>query len=189
MFKNAVELSHFYLKNTIQQGATVVDATCGNGKDTVFLASLIGENGQLFAFDIQACAIRNTKDLLCQYGFCVDSKKMNFIIDGHENMNLYLPHKPIDAFVFNLGYLPKGDHTLHTKADTTIQALQIALDYLGQNGIILISIYHGGDSGFEEKNAVLRFLEQLDCRRYNVIIHHYSNKPNHPPILAVITHN
>jgi len=44
----------------VKEGDTVVDATCGNGNDTAFLASLVGENGRVFGFDIQDKAIANT---------------------------------------------------------------------------------------------------------------------------------
>ena len=93
MLKNTVELSHFYLKNLVHPEATVVDATCGNGKDTVFLASLIGKNGQLLAFDIQSCAIENTKATLEKSGYSVDNQRIHLILDGHENMDSYLPQK------------------------------------------------------------------------------------------------
>ena len=81
-------------------------------------------------------------------------------------------------------------HTIEgLKPDTTIIAIQTALKHLNKEGIIAVSIYHGGDSGYEERDSVLSYLETLDKHNYNVIIHHYSNKPNDPPILAVICHN
>ncbi len=186
MLKNAVELSHFYLENYVKEGAFVVDATCGNGGDTVFLANLVGNSGKVLGFDIQKEAIDNTSVRLKNEGF---SHRVQLILDGHENMEMYLLDASADAFVFNLGYLPKGDHSLHTKPDTTILAIQTALKHLKQEGIITISIYHGGDSGYKERDSVLSFLKTLDKHAYNVIIHEYTNKPNDPPILAVICHN
>ena len=186
MLKNAVELSHFYLKQFVKDGSFVVDATCGNGGDTVFLAELVGENGLVFGFDIQEAAINNTRIRLENAEL---SERVRLFLDGHEHMGEYLSDRMADAFVFNLGYLPKGDHSLHTKADTTILAIQTALKHLKKEGIIAISIYHGGDSGYEERDGVLSYLETLDKHTYNVIIHQYSNKPNDPPILALICHN
>ena len=186
MIKNAVELSHHYLKFFIKNGAFVVDATCGNGGDTVFLASLVGENGLVFGFDIQKEAIQNTKKRVENEGY---SSFVQLFLDGHENMEAYLGERKADAFVFNLGYLPKGDHTIHTKGETTIKALEIALSHLSQNGIIALSIYHGGDSGFEERDAVLAYLEALDSKKYNVVLHNYMNKPNFPPLFVLICHN
>lgn len=186
MLKNAVELSHFYLKQFVKDGAFVVDATCGNGGDTIFLAELVGKTGIVFGFDIQETAIVNTKARLEHAGLF---DRAQLFLDGHENMEQYLANELADAFVFNLGYLPKGDHSLHTKPDTTISAIQTALKHLQKEGIIAVSIYHGGDSGYEERDGVLSFLKTLDKHTYNVIIHEYSNKPNDPPILAVICHN
>lgn len=186
MLKNAVELSHFYLKQFVKDGSIVVDATCGNGGDTVFLAELVGKNGLVFGFDIQEAAINNTKTRLENEAL---SDRVRLFLDGHEHMEEYISDCLVDAFVFNLGYLPKGDHSLHTKADTTILAIQTALKHLKKEGIIAVSIYHGGDSGYEERDGVLSYLKALDKHAYNVIIHQYSNKPNDPPILALICHN
>ncbi|MBO5409414.1 MAG: class I SAM-dependent methyltransferase [Clostridia bacterium] len=186
MLKNAVKLSHFYLENFIKDGAFAVDATCGNGGDTLFLAELVGENGIVFGFDIQKEAIQNTRLRLENAKL---SDRVQLFLDGHENMEHYLDSQLVDAVVFNLGYLPKGDHSLHTKPKTTISAIDTALKHLKKEGIVAVSIYHGGDSGFEERDAVLSFLKTLDKHIYNVIIHQYTNKPNNPPILAIICHN
>ncbi len=186
MIKNAVELSHLYLKNYVKPGSLAVDATCGNGGDTVMLATLVGNNGKVFGFDIQKEAILNTKNKIEAEGF---SSRVSLFLDGHENMEQYLEHQTVDAFVFNLGYLPKGDHSIHTKGETTVKALAIALKHLSPTGVIALSIYHGGDSGFEERDAVLAYLESLDSHQYNVILHSYINKPNYPPLFALICHN
>lgn len=45
----------------IQDGDAVVDATCGNGHDTKFLAGLAGAEGKVYSFDIQAEAIENAR--------------------------------------------------------------------------------------------------------------------------------
>ena len=186
MMKNAVELSHFYLNEYVKNGSFVVDATCGNGGDTAFLASLVGDDGKVFGFDIQKDAIISTQKRMDLEGL---SSHVSLFQDGHENMEQYLGNQTVDAFVFNLGYLPKGDHSIHTKGETTIKALKIALKHLSQTGVIALSIYHGGDSGFEERDAVLAYLESLDSRKYNVILHSYVNKPNFPPLFALICHN
>lgn len=186
MLNNAVELSHFYLKNCIKPGSFVVDATCGNGGDTVYLASLVGKNGEVMAFDIQPEAIANTKKHLEQANL---AENVSLILDGHQNMEQYLCGRKADAFVFNLGYLPGGDHSLHTKPETTLSALKIAVSSITAEGIVCVSIYHGKDSGFAERDAVLDYLQTLDSHQYNVIIHQYSNKPNFPPIFALICKN
>ena len=49
-----------------------------------------------------------------------------------------------------------------------------------------LCIYSGGDSGFEERDALLSFLKDLDYKKYIVILSQYWNRPNHPPIPAII---
>ena len=182
MLKNSVELSKLYLKNYIKKGDRVADMTCGNGKDTLFLSQLVGENGYIYAFDVQKSAIENTKILL--NGF----ESLKLICDGHENSDNYIKEE-IDGFVFNLGYLPGGDHTIKTTPENTVKAIEKAIILLKNTGIIVISIYHGGDSGFYERDEILSYLKWLDPKKFNVILHDYINKPNNPPLLAVITHN
>lgn len=186
MFNNTVELSHFYLQNTIKPGDFVVDATCGKGGDTAFLASLVGESGTVLAFDIQKEAIKQTSLRLENEKL---SHRVELILDGHEHLEKYLGTTKPNAVVFNLGYLPGGDHSIHTKPTTTIQALKTAISSICAEGIVCVSIYHGKDSGFEERDAILQYLKSLDFYEYNVILHSYSNKPNYPPMLAVICHN
>jgi len=54
MIENALRYSHTLLKSTIINGDKVIDATVGNGGDTVLLAKLVGKTGHLFGFDVQA---------------------------------------------------------------------------------------------------------------------------------------
>ena len=182
MLKNSVELSKLYLKNYIKSGDIVADMTCGNGHDTLFLSEIVGENGFIYAFDIQKSAIESTKVLLS--GF----ENLKLINDGHQNLDEYITGE-IDAFVFNLGYLPKGDHNIKTDPENTIAAIEKSMLKLKKTGIIVISIYHGGDSGFHERDELLKYFKRLNPKKYNVILHDYINKPNNPPLLAVITHN
>ena len=73
-----------------------------------------------------------------------------------------------------------------TKAETTIAALEQGLLLLKQGGVMSVCIYSGGDSGFEEKDAVLGWMKGLDPKNYLVLVTEYYNRPNHPPIPALI---
>ena len=88
--------------------------------------------------------------------------------------------------MFNLGYLPGGDHSIGTRAQTTIVAVQKSLDMLVKNGLVIIVIYHGGDTGFEERDQLLGWLNKLDSKKYKVMKTEFINLVNHPPILACI---
>jgi len=166
----------------VKEGDTVVDATCGNGNDTAFLASIVGENGRVFGFDIQERAIFNTTKKLKDLNL---SGRVTLIKDGHQNMDKYVD-SPVKAVMFNLGYLPSGDHDLGTRPETTIDALSKSMELLITGGIITVVIYYGGDSGFEEKEKVLEFLKSIDQKRFIVQRTDFINQANCPPILVCI---
>lgn len=185
ILSNSLAISHEIIQKAVQQGDTVVDATMGNGNDTLLLARLVGEKGKVYSFDIQQCALANTRKKLDDAGV---AGYVELIRDGHQNMDLYVP-KGIKAVMFNLGYLPKGDHSIGTKAETTIEALKKSMELLMVGGIIMLVIYYGGDSGFDEKEAVLKYLETIDCRKYTVLVSNFVNQINCPPIAVCIEKN
>lgn len=182
MLKNSLFISHELVSRVVQPGDTVVDATMGNGNDTLFLADLVGEKGRVFAFDIQQQALDNTKKRLSEAGVL---DRAELILEGHQNMGKFVS-PGIKAVMFNLGYLPKGSHSIGTKAETTIEAIEKSLELLCKEGIVMLVIYYGGDSGFDEKNAVMDYLKTLDCKKYTVLVHDFVNQINCPPIAVCI---
>jgi len=180
--KNALEQAHIFAQNSIKAGDVVVDATAGNGKDTLFLAKLVGDNGKVYAFDIQEIAIHKTRELIYANNMI---HRVFLINDGHENIKKHIGVK-IKAAVFNLGYLPGGDHSIGTRKDTTIMAVQNTLDLLQKNGVVIIVIYHGGDTGFEERDALLQYVAKLDGVKFTVMKTEFINQVNYPPILLCI---
>lgn len=182
IIKNSLGQSHEYIKLFVKEGDTAVDATCGNGNDTVFLAGLVGEKGKVYSFDIQDRAIQNTTKKINGLGF---KARVEIVKDGHQNMDKYIDAS-VKAVMFNLGYLPGGDHNLGTKAETTIQAVKKAMDLISEGGVVTIVIYYGGDSGFEEKESVLKFLKNIDQKKYIVMRNEFINQVNCPPILVCI---
>lgn len=182
MLKNALTLSHEVLAKFVHENDVVVDATCGKGNDTMFLSRLVGERGRVYSFDIQDIAINITKSKIAQNG---DFGNIEFICDGHQNMDKYIKDV-ISAVVFNLGYFPTGDHTIATRADTTIVAINKALTLLKVNGIIVVVVYSGGDTGFQEKKEVLEFASKLNPRGYGVTVVDFPNQVNNPPVLLCI---
>lgn len=182
LLTNSLAISHEFVRKAVKQGDIAVDATMGNGNDTLLLARLVGDKGRVYSFDIQDIALKNTINKLKEAGApdCVE-----LIKDGHENIDIYVP-KGIRAVMFNLGYLPKGDHRISTKAGTTIKALEKSMKLLIDGGIIAMVIYYGGDSGFEEKEAVMEYIKTIDCRRYSVLVCDFVNQINCPPIAVCI---
>lgn len=171
------------MREHVSEGAVCIDATMGNGNDTEYLCRLAGKTGHVLAFDIQPEALKNTEARLRE---SLDFCNYELILDSHSNMKEYTDEASVDCIAFNLGYLPGGDHRVATKPDTTIAALEQGLRLLKKNGMMSVCIYSGGDSGFEEKNAVLAWLAGLDSRRFLVLVTEYYNRPNHPPIPALV---
>jgi len=156
---------HYDLKQHLHPGNKVIDATAGNGHDTLFLAQNIGETGRVFSFDVQIQALRNTRQRIDQYiEEHSNISPVEYIHSGHEQMQAQLPvavHGHIQAIVFNLGYLPQAAHTIITKPKTTLSALQQACELLRQGGIISILAYTGHQGGREEAEAIKQWLLTL----------------------------
>lgn len=172
------ELSKYILKEYIKSGDKVVDATLGNGNDAEFLAQIVGEQGRVYAFDIDSDAVEACKERL-------QSKypQIDFILDSHENLNMHVKGT-ISAAIFNLGYLPGGSHETYTKADVTIKALNKALVLLKPEGVLAIASYVGHDD-FQEFNAVREFMKNLNPKAYKVIFINPENQNERAPKLFI----
>ncbi len=177
------EWCRHFIGEHVKEGDICIDATAGNGNDTLLLCELVGNSGKVIAFDIQEQAIANTKKRLQEYEV---SERAQVVRDSHENMRQYANENSVSCITFNFGYLPGGDHTLATRKESSIAAIQEGLCLLKKGGMMSLCIYSGGDSGFEEKEAILDYLRQLDGRKYLVIVSEYFNRPNNPPIPALI---
>jgi len=182
VIKNSLGQSHDIIRKVVLQGDIVVDATAGNGYDTVFLAELVGSAGRVYSFDIQEKAINNTKSKLIEKGLL---DRVVLINDGHQNIDKYVRDN-VKAVMFNLGYLPGGDHSIATKGETTAQAISKALDLIVVHGIVSIVIYYGGDSGFDEKEYLDEFIRGIDSKKYTVMKTEFVNQVNCPPIHVCI---
>ncbi|MFW6295493.1 MAG: tRNA (mnm(5)s(2)U34)-methyltransferase [Halanaerobium sp.] len=183
-FLNAVEFSHFLIEKYADKNGVLIDATAGNGKDTKFLAEFAGDSCRILAFDIQAEAAAGTKALLKSSGL---EDKVEVYNDSHTELDKYISENEISAVIYNLGYLPGGNKEITTEAETTIKALEKNLAFLKKYGIIILVIYTGHPGGIEEKEAVFKFAEGLDHKKYNVMHYEFINQVKNPPeVLAII---
>src|SRR5699024_462449 len=186
MTKGILQFAHQLLKNTIQEGDTIIDATCGNGHDTVFLSKLAGKSGHVFGFDIQTEAITHTAKRLQEQS---PHKNTILIQDSHSN---FLHHIPVDKLtrlggaIFNLGYLPGGDKQLITKSDSTITAIEGIMTHLQPKGIIVLVIYHGHKGGKEEMQAIMKYARLLDQKQFAALYYGYINQKHNPPFILAI---
>lgn len=184
MLERAMYYSHTLLKEVVNQGDLVIDATVGNGGDTVLLATLVGEAGQVLGFDVQETALNNTKEKLLLTGL---TKQVHLFHQGHETVASVLPeNKEIAAAIFNLGYLPKSDKSIITQADTTLHAIEAILPNLRKGGLLLVVVYYGHEGGDIEKDAVLDYCQNISQESYNVLQYGFINQRNQPPFLLAI---
>lgn len=180
--RGPVPLIHLLASHLIRPGDRVVDATCGNGKDTLLLAELVGADGHLFAFDIQRTAIERTASLLAEAGL---SDRISLFATGHEHI-AELVSAPLSAIIFNLGWLPGGDRTIITQPETTLAALDAALPLLGPGGTVLITCYPGHNGGDDETKQVLSWAELLNPRDWHVWRMGQMNVSTEAPFCLVI---
>lgn len=174
---------HEVIRSQSRQGGYYIDATMGNGNDTLFLCELAGDDGHVLAFDIQEEALCTTRELLQSHGY---EKRATLVKDGHEHMDRYAEKELADVICFNFGYLPGGDHEIATKLQTSIVAIEKGLQILKSSGMMSLCIYSGGDTGFEEKEGILTYLKELPAKKYTVIVNEYYNRGNHPPMPVFI---
>ena len=164
---SALTVAHSFLMQYVKRGGFAIDATAGNGHDTVFLARLVGETGRVLALDIQPEAIAATRTGLEQ-NECAD--RVQTVCDSHENLAQYASQGSVDAAVFNLGYLPGGDHSIFTTPDVSVPAIRTALSLLRRGGVLTACVYAGGQQGTHERDAVLAFFRTLSPTDYTVMI-------------------
>ena len=175
--KKPLEMAHDFLAQVITKDDVVVDATMGNGHDTLFLAKLAK---QVYAFDIQEQALEKTSQRLQEAGL----SNAELILQGHETVEQFVTE--VKAAIFNLGYLPSADKSIITQPQTTLEALEKPCQMLVKGGRIAIMIYYGHEGGDIERDAVLDFVSQLPQQEYTATIYRTLNQINNPPFLVMI---
>lgn len=173
-----------FLTQQVKPGDLCIDSTMGNGNDTLLLCQLAGSLGHCIAFDIQEEALLHTKALL--EANRIPASSYTLLLKSHEHLIDYAKPESVSCIVFNLGYLPSGDHRLATKPGSTLNAIEQGLSLLKKGGLMTICIYSGGDSGFEERDAVLNYLKGLNPKQFLVIVSEYYNRPKNPPIPVLV---
>ncbi|MEH7298835.1 class I SAM-dependent methyltransferase [Neobacillus drentensis] len=174
------------LEKAVKPGDIVIDATLGNGHDTVFLAGLVGDSGKVYGFDVQEVAIAASKDRIQQHGL---SERVELFHEGHENISRLIPtihHGKVTGAIFNLGYLPGSDKSIVTRPETTISAIEQLLEMMTPEGIIVLVIYHGHVEGAIERDSLLHYCQQLDQKKAHVLQYQFINQQNNPPFIVAL---
>lgn len=180
---SALDIINRILDEHVQEGDHCIDATAGRGFDTLHLCRLVGDSGHVTAFDIQQEAVDSTKALLAEHGV---AHRAQVMLKSHSEMEQYFAPESISLITFNFGWLPKGDHSINTRKETSIAAIEQGLRLLKNGGVMTLTIYYGRDTGFEERDAILEYLPTLDNRKFTVVEMPFVNRTNCPPIPIVI---
>lgn len=157
--------AHDWVERVLVPGDSAVDATAGNGYDTLFLARLVGPSGHVHAFDVQAAALEETRRRLRREG-CGERVSLHGC--SHSRMREAVPDG-VKAVMFNLGYLPGSDHAVKTVKEETVPAVQAASELLLPGGVLTVMCYPGHEGGREECEAVEEFLESLPLPQWRVV--------------------
>jgi hypothetical protein len=146
-----------WISGALSDSSLAIDATVGNGYDTLFLAHAVGASGQVIGFDIQKAALKNASELLRFTGM-ID--RVRLVLGCHSGIEAHLRNgRPAQAAMFNLGHLPRGDRSVITRAATTLPALEGLLRHLSTAGRVTILSYRGHAGGPEEYEEVKRYLD------------------------------
>ena len=173
VLRNARHLAAGYMKAILRHGDVAVDATMGNGKDTQFLCELVGE------------AVERTAARLKEAGY---ENRATLLLAGHETMKEHVKSAP-RVVMFNLGWLPGAEHIVTTKTETTLTAVQAAIEMIVQGGFVSICVYPGHEEGTKELRALLDWAGKLSVREYNVLHHAFINAREGTPELILIQKN
>ena len=180
----AVKFVQDFLAARLVHPQLCVDATCGNGGDTAFLCGLTAPAGRVLAFDVQPEAIRSTRARLEQAD--VPADRYSLICGSHADLLQYVQPGTADVVMFNFGWLPGADHGVFSTAQSSIPALQAALQAVRPGGIVSAILYSGAVIGSDEKQAVLRFLRALPLKSFTVLVCDFANWAETAPLPCLI---
>lgn len=178
--------AHELTRRALRPGDVAVDATAGNGHDTVHLAEVVGHEGRVYAIDIQEQAIRATRHKVTTRAEDVDVRLLQ---QDHAALRQHVDAADvgeIGAVMFNLGYLPRADHDVKTTPETTLPALQSSLELLRPGGVVTVVLYTGHEGGPAEAEAVRQWSDALPQDEYRVLSYRFTNRENDPPRLIAI---
>jgi len=178
-----LNFSKTFISEHIRHDSVVADFTMGNGHDTQWLCSLTPD-GFVYAFDVQEQAVANTKERLTNEGY----SNFRLILDSHANCEKYIEGE-IDAGMFNLGWLPGGDKSIHTLRESTLPAVFSAIKLLRKGGLITINVYPGHAEGKCEGELLMEELSKLSKFEYCVFVFRLVNSPEAPFIIGIEKYN
>ncbi|MBF6978559.1 tRNA (mnm(5)s(2)U34)-methyltransferase [Tuanshanicoccus lijuaniae] len=181
----ALHYSHHLLNELITTfpNGVFIDGTLGKGNDTLRILNHPDFKGEVYAFDIQQAAIDQSVAKINPHP---SANHAHLILDSHANLAKYVTEDVIHGAIFNLGYLPGGDHSITTQFDSTLQAIHAIAERLVPHGQLILVIYSGHPQGKIEKEKLMEALSLWPQEDYQVLQYGFINQRNHPPMLLVV---
>lgn len=177
---NVIQLMHLAILPVLAKADVAVDATAGNGYDTLFIAQNTPSSAQIYAFDVQSEALANTKERTAEY-----ANRIHYLFCSHENIKEKVPGK-IDVCLFNLGYLPGFSHETATRTESTRAAVESALAKLSLNGVCVLVVYPGHPEGKREADMLQDMLKNLPQREFTAGCYRLSSHKQTAPYAYLI---
>lgn len=185
LFRSHLDLATQYWQKVLKEEDWAIDATCGNGKDTLKLARLISPKGGIISLDIQEKALENSNILFTSELEPEKRARIHLFRMSHNTFPGMVNNLPIRLIVYNLGYLPGGDKQITTKTETTLESIKKALTLILPDGLISITCYPGHLEGAKEQEALLAFITHLDPLLWNICHHTWPNRLKSPSLLII----
>ncbi len=178
-----LELHKYFIRNHLHPGDVAVDFTMGNGHDTAFLSKNVGASGHVYAFDIQEQAVTSTARRLREAG-CPENYTL--IHDSHQYVKNYVK-TPFRAGMFNLGWLPGGDKSITTLRESTMPAVEAAIDLMDRDAILNIAVYPGHAEGDAEGQMLCTYLSGISRHKICATRVNILNSPTSPYFIVIET--
>ncbi|MFB9325221.1 class I SAM-dependent methyltransferase [Paenibacillus aurantiacus] len=187
-FLSVLSMAHRLVQERVQPGDAVIDGTCGNGVDTLFLAQLTGPRGIVYAFDVQEQALARTQERLAPLAADGRMPELCAVLDSHARIREHVKpasHGKVAAAMFNFGYLPGADPSVITQTPSSIAALEAAIDVLRPGGIVTAVLYPGHEGGDAEAAAIEAWASALPQFTAQAMVYRMAQKPTAPYLIAV----
>lgn len=187
LFQSHLDLAHSYWKKIIRPGDIVIDATCGNGQDTLILCQLAlsSPEGCVHAIDIQHKAIQKTQEFLTIHLSDCQLRQIHYHHSCHSVFPGSIAAASVSLIAYNLGYLPGTDKNLTTMTETTLQSLTAAFSLIKPGGVISLTCYPGHREGFLEQEAIVNFVSDLSPTDWSCCHHVWLNRKRPPSLLLL----
>ena len=186
LFPSPIPMAHQLWKQVLSSGDIAIDATMGNGKDTLMLAKYLTSlgGGTVLSFDIQEKALYNTEALLKEHLPSYQTID-HLLLRSHAEFPENIQPESVKLIVYNLGYLPGGNKTLTTMTATTLQSVEKALSLLCHVGVLSLTCYPGHPEGKKEWHALQALLTNLPKNLYCVTHHQWMNRHDSPTLILI----